>query len=341
LHHCNFPLIISLQRIDEVRSMRPRTDKQTGVSKGFLLALTSGVILIMATCCCQMQLGGVTAEEAFSDPLTGEMVSEAVQGHNARVAELINQGADVNAVGKDELTPLAWVLASGHLYTAELLLHKGADPNYRMSSGESLMAMAAGGDSQERLKLMLDYGGDPNSRGLDDRPATIYAVEQNRLGNLKLLIDRGADVNAHTPDGSESAAFSAATFKQFSTIKYLLQKGYDFDLHRLGTRVEIGNLNPDSPECDFCGEVLTILQKKGVRFPCHEAPTPNNLCMYKLRDQGNRAAALIVEQSEKTAERKRNNKPAKDNREAHGNMERFLKVLKNAKQGTQGREDGL
>ena len=321
--------------------MRLRKNKHAGVSKGFLSAITAGVILIMANSCSQMQLGGVTAKEAFSDPLTGEMVSEAVKGHNTRVAELLERGADVNAVGKDELTPLAWVLASGHLDTAELLLQKGADPNYRMSSGESLMAVAAGGDSPDLLKLMLDYGGNPNSRGLHDRPATIYAVEQNRLANLRLLIDRGADVNAHTPGGSESAAFSAATFNQFGTIKYLLQKGYDFDLHQLGRLIEIGPLAPDSPECNFCGEVLTILQKKGLRFPCHEAPTPNNPCMYKLRGQGNGPAALIVAQAEKAAERKRNNKPAKDEREAQGNMDRFLKELKNAKQSPQGKTDGL
>jgi uncharacterized protein len=303
--------------------------------------LTSGVVLLMVMCCSQMQLGGVTAKEAFSDPLTGEMVSEAVKGHNARVAELLDRGADVNAVGKDELTPLAWVLASGHLDTAELLLQKGADPNYRMSSGESLMAVAAGGDSRDRLKLMLDYGGDPNSRGLHDRPATLYAVEQNRLGNLKLLIDRGADVNAHTTDGSESAAFSAATLNQFSTITYLLQKGYDFDLHHLGRLIEIGALAADSPECDLCGEALTTLQKKEVRFPCHEAPTLNNPCMVKLRDQGNGPAAKIVEQAENAAERKRNHKPAKNKREAQGNMEKFLEVLKKAKQSPQGQKDGL
>lgn len=314
--------------------MRPPIDKQIRVSKGFLLACTAGVILIMVLYCRQMQLGGANAKEAFSDPLTGEMVSEAVKGHNARVAELIKQGADVNAVGKDELTPLAWVLASGNLDTAELLLKKGADPNHRMSSGESLMALVAGGDNQDRLKLMLDYGGDPNLRGLHDRPATIYAVEQNRLGNLKLLIDRGADVNAHTPNGSESAAFSAASLNKFGTLKYLLQKGYDFDLHQLGRLVEIGTMTPDSPECDFCGQVLTILQKKGVRFPCHEAPTPNNLCMYKLRDQGNGAAELIIEQAEKAAERKRNNKPAKDEQEAQENMEKFIKELKKVKLNT-------
>jgi hypothetical protein len=269
------------------------------------------------------------------------MVSEAVKGHNTRVAELLERGADANAVGKDELTPLAWVLASGHLDTAELLLQKGADPNYRMSSGESLMAVAAGGDSRDRLKLLLDYGGNPNSSGRHDRPATIYAIEQNRSANLRLLIDRGADVNAHTPDGSESAAFSAATLNQFGTLKYLLKKGYDFDLHRLGRLVEIGTLTPDSPECGFCGEVLTILQKKGVRFPCHETPTPNNQCMYKLRDQGNGPAASIVEQAERAVKRKRNHKPAKNKREAQGNMERFLKALKKAKQGKQGKKDGL
>lgn len=321
--------------------MRQSIDKYKRMSKGFLYACTAGAILVMVVCSSQMQLGGVNAKEAFSDPLTGEMVSEAVKGHNARVEEQIEQGADVNAIGKDGLTPLAWVLAAGHLDTAELLLQKGADPNYRMSSGESLMAITAGGDSRERLKLMLDHGGNPNSRRLHDRPATIYAVEQNRLGNLKLLIERGADVNAHTPDGSESAAFSAATLNQFSIINYLLQKGYDFDLHHLGRLVEIGTLASDNPECDLCGEALTILQKKGVRFPCHEAPTPNNPCMYKLRDQGNGPAAKIVEQAERAAERKRNHKPAKNEREAQGNMERFIKELKKVKQSPQGSKDGL
>jgi hypothetical protein len=292
--------------------------------KALLHTMMAGVVLTMATGWGEFHLGGVNAKQAFDDPLTGEMVYQAVKGHDARVAALIDQGADVNAVGRDEATPLLWVLASGHLDTAELLLRKGADPNYRMRSGASLLAMAAGGDSVRRLRLLLDYGGNPNARAQFGRPITIHAVRQFRLDNLKLLIDRGADVNAHTPDGESSAATCAAAFNQFSMVEYLLGKGYRHDLDGLALACGTTVLDPDSQECRHRGQVLTLLRDKGVRFESLRYPPVKCLCLRKLRADGNLPAALIIASGEASAQRIRNKKRPAGDRQAREEISNFI-----------------
>jgi hypothetical protein len=277
--------------------LRNQNIKKPALLPGRMLVLT--VLIVLTSGCAEIKLGGKKALEAFNDPLTAQMVHEAVRGHNAKVAKLIEQGADVNAIGTKETTPLMWVLAAGRLDVAELLLKKGADPNYRPSSGKSIMALAAGGDSVKGLKLLLDYGGDPNARGTHDRPAIMYAVEYQRFENLRLLVDRGADVNGHTPDGLESAARNAAIFGDYSIVKYFLQRGYEHDLATLAGTVERREVSAQGPECALRGEVLDMLYARGIRFPVNNAPPLNDPCMRMLRDEGNVQAAVIVQAAEK------------------------------------------
>jgi hypothetical protein len=277
--------------------LRNQNIKKPALLPGRMLVLT--VLIVLTSGCAEIKLGGKRAQEAFNDSLTAQMVHEAVRGHNAKVAKLIEQGADVNAIGTKETTPLMWVLAAGHLDVAELLLKKGADPNYRLSSGESIMALAAGGDTVNGLKLLLDYDGDPNARGDRDQPATMYAVRHYQFDNLKLLVDRGADVNGHTPNGLHSAARQAAILAQYSMVKYLLERGYNHDLSTLAGTVEVLVVSAQSPECALRGEVLDMLYARGIRFPVNNAPPLNDPCMRMLRDEGNVQAAVIVQAAEK------------------------------------------
>lgn len=51
----------------------------------------------------------------------------AYMGHTATVAELLDRGADVNAVNKYNNTPLHLAIDKGHTEAEELLSGRGAD----------------------------------------------------------------------------------------------------------------------------------------------------------------------------------------------------------------------
>lgn len=60
----------------------------------------------------------------------------AINAHMATCRWLLDEGADVDAIGGDlKATPLQWAARNGHLYVIQLLLSRGADPNISDAQG--------------------------------------------------------------------------------------------------------------------------------------------------------------------------------------------------------------
>jgi ankyrin repeat protein len=60
----------------------------------------------------------------------------AINAHMATCRFLLDNGADVDALGGDlKATPLQWAARNGHLYLVHLLLSRGADPSIRDAQG--------------------------------------------------------------------------------------------------------------------------------------------------------------------------------------------------------------
>ena len=85
----------------------------------------------------EIYIGGVkleamyNAEYYFTNKAELMLVKAATIGNKKGMDKAIELGADVNAVGKDEATPLIWTLVKQNKTGFEYLLQKGANPNYR------------------------------------------------------------------------------------------------------------------------------------------------------------------------------------------------------------------
>ncbi len=82
-------------------------------------------------------------------------------GDRATVIALLNQGADVNEVGRSDFTPLHWAAYYGKDDMAKLLLEKGAKPNVRAGKYGTPLTMAAQYGFTEVVRLLLEKGADP------------------------------------------------------------------------------------------------------------------------------------------------------------------------------------
>ncbi|KAF9913060.1 hypothetical protein EC991_005928 [Linnemannia zychae] len=89
-------------------------------------------------------------------------------GSYNNVADLLNQGADINAQDNAQWTPLHEAALAGHTEVVELLLSRGALPNAKGHGNDTALHDASQNEHEDVVKLLLEYGADPdfkNSKG--------------------------------------------------------------------------------------------------------------------------------------------------------------------------------
>jgi ankyrin repeat protein len=118
-----------------------------------------------------------------------DLFEAAALGDVPRLRELLDAGADPSAFAPDGYTPLQLATFFGHREAGELLIDRGADLT-AVSKNEMdtypLQAAVAGGHT-EIARLLLDAGAPPTARNL---------ASARQSGNTELeqlLLERGAE----------------------------------------------------------------------------------------------------------------------------------------------------
>ncbi|MFK7769005.1 MAG: hypothetical protein AB8B55_17415 [Mariniblastus sp.] len=157
----------------------------------------------------------------FDDPLVIELCCAIFQADMAKMSELIEQGAEINKVGKYGMTPLYLAF---HLEADPgpfaFLLEKGADPNvvveFSKSKGSksvflpsyAVTHLVLKGTYNRQFKAVFDNGGDPNLIGRTWKGMPAFAELSSRapdaIERLKYLIDKGANLDFRHPKTNET-----------------------------------------------------------------------------------------------------------------------------------------
>jgi len=154
----------------------------------------------------------VTAFEFFADPLAAQLADAALKGKVEKVAELVKQGADVHARGKDKegdaLCLLKWMRMSSRSRNKKglmALLQAGASPVNEKEKYKLLLESVdrSRGKDTQILQAMLDAGFDvnmhnPSSPGQTLLFDTIWLWQD---AHFYLLLERGANVNEQETSG--------------------------------------------------------------------------------------------------------------------------------------------
>ncbi len=173
------------------------------------------------------------AEDYFADDLQVRFVEAVAKGNEKRMREYLQQGVDVNAVGRQGMRPLFWAFVKRSPKGVRFLLENGADPNIRAQTNPedestiSPIELAAIAEDCEYLRLLLKHGANPNTAlSYGDRTVIGGAVMNNRMGNVRILIEAGADLNHQDISGS-TVMITAAGINKFDMVYLFLQKGAD------------------------------------------------------------------------------------------------------------------
>ena len=133
----------------------------------------------------------------------------AAGGHDAVVAVLLSNGADVNQVAVDGWTPIHCAVHSGHDAAVAILLDKGANINHLNNDGYSPVYRAAKNGYETVVAVLIDRGADVNEADNDgDRP--IDVAKTQKIKDMLIALTKEKPQGQSPPGQDESQWFRAA-----------------------------------------------------------------------------------------------------------------------------------
>lgn len=200
----------------------------------FLIILSLSMVLSACVSSPKAELPQFAPEDYFAGYQL-ELIRAVDDGMYDVALVEIQRGADVNAIGRDNMTPLLWSFQRKDTRGVELLLKLGADVNESIRTPSSflkpsltLLELAVIENDTRYLELMLAHGGDPNLIVHDTReqPIIFSAIRANNLKAVKLLHKAGADLN-HADSRGQTPIRIAVSMGNYTIAAYLLGEGAD------------------------------------------------------------------------------------------------------------------
>lgn len=201
------------------------------------------------------------AQEPAKDP-GDELRRAASEGNLARVKELLDAGADVNAANKYGGTALAFACDRERAEVVKLLLERGANPNTKDTFyGNTPLGWAAGRGNAEIVRALLEKG----AEGEED--ALMAAVFSDKPDVVKVVLDRGKV----SPEALTNAMVTARSMQKLGIAAMLTAAGVK-EPPPADFKVEAGTLKSYAGTYEAAnGMVITLaLQEDGrlnVTFP--------------------------------------------------------------------------
>jgi uncharacterized protein len=118
----------------------------------------------------------------------------AYLGQKESVEYLIDKGADLNALAKNETgyTALTGAVSQNHNDIARLLVNRGANVNHGYEGGFTPLMHAAYAGNLELVNLLLEHGADPNAKNAEGKTPLTFARENGHAKLAELLKSHGA-----------------------------------------------------------------------------------------------------------------------------------------------------
>ena len=184
------------------------------------------------------------ADKFFKDPQVIALC-EAIEANDlAEMERLIAAGADFNARGEGNMTPLMWAFPDNNLPRFQKLLDHGVDPNVKITThlgvpsgfavGDSVTTEAAQTYFPGYFRAVMQAGGDANIRDGWNMPlmaVVIQATVSDAQERCAIALERGADIHARWA-GATLPMYAVSSGGQFDLAMYLIEQGADYKAYR-------------------------------------------------------------------------------------------------------------
>jgi uncharacterized protein len=175
----------------------------------------------------------MTSEELFHNPKVLSMAKAAESGDVASIERLLNEGVDVNSLGRGNATVLSRALRAKSKPAYQFLLEHGANPNVLDSHGIGVINLAALEPDPYWLEQALRNGGNANAvsigNPLGEVTPLFFAIDKSRINNVRILIEHGADLDFQDSVGN-TPVYYAAERQRYDIVLILLEAGADVRL---------------------------------------------------------------------------------------------------------------
>lgn len=114
----------------------------------------------------------------------------AVQEKRCRTVKyLINNGAVIDAIDEDGMTPLVLASGNGCLLIVKLLLENGANPNIQIRKSGMITPLhnACAWGCNDCVKVLIKYGANINLKDIDGHKPKYYAKKAKKYEIIGLL----------------------------------------------------------------------------------------------------------------------------------------------------------
>lgn len=123
------------------------------------------------------------------------LTDEILAGNISQVRDMVEKGADVNALDIYGYTPLIEAAIANQLEIAKLLIKKGALVNKNDLTRGTALHWAVENSNVELTELLLEKGADPNAYTAYSQPPLALPLLRNQQDLKELLYRHRADVN--------------------------------------------------------------------------------------------------------------------------------------------------
>jgi len=123
-----------------------------------------------------------------------KLVAAANRGDTNDIRNLLQQGANPQALAADGWTALTMAAREGHLEAVDLLVRSGANVDAPEGGGNTALYWAAFYDHRVVAKFLLSKGADPDKKGNDGETPLHAALRLNHL-DVSVVIREAAEKN--------------------------------------------------------------------------------------------------------------------------------------------------
>lgn len=172
---------------------------------------------------------------ANADAISGEGASALMQaaynGHVSTVKVLLDAGADVNKVihlpNKQATNALQVAVQNGHTQTVQVLIDAGADVNSIVGNRSAMMIAAQIGNVQI-VKMLIKAKAIVDMVDSRKQTALMFAAALGHVDVIQALLDAGANIQAVNNQGATALMF-AILYGHKEVIEVLLSAGADIN----------------------------------------------------------------------------------------------------------------